>query len=442
MKNLTWTSKKILPLIFLSIAVFSLPFSLTICHIAFILFIISSLTKGKVIFNRPQLRNYPIILLVLLLLVFLGGMFYSDNPESGWANLEKKLFFFIVPITVAFFLKFREEEVVIILFTFVFSCVAASLVCLFNSAYQVKLLMDGSISLVDFNYLGSTSYKQLNPISSDYWMLFSYRSLASGVAMHPTYLSLYVVFCIAIITHFLAIGQIQKTRLRILALSLIGYFAVFVIFLSSRIIIVGLLALLIFAILRIKNIRPAGGKILPVFAIISVITFLIYMNPISRYRCYQEFFLSSFQIRPNHVYTNSTEIRASLWWIGLKSVQNVNWIWGSGTGESQEIMKRTSETYHIKNILSSDNPHNQFLCTILQHGLIGVLVLAALLIVPMISAASKNEYLIFSFCALITLCCLTETFLERQRGIDFFAVFYPLLLFQYKSDSVNEKENP
>jgi O-antigen ligase len=441
-KNFACTFPKTLPLTFLSIAVFSLPFSLTICHIAFILFITATIVQGRSLFKGPSLRDYPVVLLILLLLVSLGGMFYTDNPESGWADLEKKLFFFLVPITVSFFLKLNKEEVVIVLSVFIFSCLAASLVCIFSSVYQMKLLMDGAISLADFNYLGSTLYHQLNPTSSDYWMLFSYRALSSGVAMHPTYLSLYIAFCVAIIIHFLDIGQIRTSKNKTLAITLVAYFIVFIIFLSSRIIIAGLFALIVLTIFQHKAVQSVGVKTLFAFGVIAAITFLIYLNPISRYRCYQEFLISSFQIQPNHLYTNSTEIRASLWWIGLKSVQNVNWIWGSGTGESQNVMKQTGETYRIKNILGSDNPHNQFLCTVLQHGLIGALVLAALLIVPMISAASKNEYLIFSFCALITLCCLTETFLERQRGIDFFAVFYPLLLFQSKSGRSIKKENP
>lgn len=440
MKNSAWTFPGTLPLTFLSIAVFLLPFSLTFCHLSFIFFIIATVVQGRSLFKRPSLRDYPVILLILLLLVFLGGMFYTDNPESGWADLEKKLFFFLVPITIAFFLKLNKDEVVAILSVFVFSCLAASLVCVFNSVYQTKLLMDGSISLPDFNYLSSTLYRQLNPTSSDYWMLFSYRALASGVAMHPTYLSLYIAFCAAIIIHFLDIGQIRASRNKALAIILVAYFVVFIIFLSSRIIIAGLFALIVFTIFQSKRVRPVRAKAVFILGPLATIALLIYINPISRYRCYQEFLVSSFQIQPNRLYTNSTEIRASLWWIGLKSVQSVNWIWGSGTGESQDVMRQTGETYQVKNILGSDNPHNQFLCTILQHGLVGVLVLAALLIVPMISAASKNEYLIFSFCALITLCCLTETFLERQRGIDFFAVFYPLLLFQYKSYSVDKKK--
>lgn len=113
----------------------------------------------------------------------------------------------------------------------------------------------------------------------------------------------------------------------------------------------------------------------------------------------------------------------------------------SGTGDAQDTMRRMSNTYNVKNILNAANPHNQFLCTVLQHGIMGMFVLMALLAIPMKIAWAGREYFVFAFCSLFILTCLTEPVLELQKGIDFFAIFYPLILFHYCPHKLNSIKN-
>jgi len=429
----------------LSLAVAFLPFSISFCHIALIFFLITSLPWQKSILSIRSFRdNALVILLVSFVIIHLAGMLYTENIAYGWVQLEKKIFLFLIPLAIAFSTSIRRKEVIIIFFVFITTCLLASLYCIIHSFHEIQLLKNGILTLEDFNYLSSTPYKSLNPDASDNWMLLSYRSLASGIKMHPTYLSLYLVFCIMIIIQSLHIIKVKSSMGIFIAITLIVYFSLFTVFLSSRIIIIGLIALLIFSVFRSPAIQTMWRKAAYAFLIVSGIIFLIYANPITRYRCYQEFQTSSLHIHQNKIYETSTEIRASLWWLGLKSIQNVNWVWGSGTGDSEDIMKETSNTYNVKNILRSDNPHNQFLCTVLQHGILGMVVLTALLTIPMKSAWSKKEYLVFTFCSLIILTCLTEPVLERQKGIDFLAVFYPLLLFHHhsKNGTSHERKRP
>jgi hypothetical protein len=437
-----WPGKKNLPFIFLTLAVVALPFSLLICHVALILFVISALVLRNASLEANTLWNSSFLMLVVLLSIFVAGMFYTDNIDNGGAQLLKKIFLFLIPLSLAIFVHIERTEVHFLLGAFVISCFIASLACIVNAFHQLWLFSSGIITLADFNYLETTLYKTLNPQVSDAWMLLSYRSLASGIDMHPTYLSLYFAFTIVVIIHFLN-NKNLSSRWRYLGVGLVVYFSLFILFLGSRMMIITLMALLMFMIWEGKVIHGLGKKMISALFIMTIAGVIIYINPITRYRCYQEFYVSSIQIKPDRVYSNSTEIRASLWWTALKAMQNVNLIWGSGTGNSQDVMRKTSETYQVKNILGSDNPHNQFLCTVLQHGVVGVLVLTALLFMPMISAWSKKEYLIFGFCMLIVLSCLTETILERQKGIDFFAIFYPLLLFSYRTpSSANVKSRP
>ena len=439
---LALTSQKKLLIASLSLAVITLPFSIPLCHIALILFLIISLTQQAGFLSHKSFRdNLLVILFAALLITHLVGMLYTENIAYGLTQLEKKIFLFFVPLLLAGSVRFERNEVVFIFCVFITSCVIASLVCLINSFYQIKLLMDGSIILSDFNYLGTTPYEQINPNTSVNWMLVSYRSLASGIAMHPTYLSLYLVFCIIILFDFFDSRLLQTSKQRSLAIGLIIYFSVFVVFLSSRIIIIGLIALFFVTFLRSPLIRNTWQKLGYTFFVIVGIILLTYTNPITRYRCYQELSVTSLNIKPNHIYKNSTEIRASLWWLGLKSIPNINWIWGSGTGDALDTMKRTSDAYNVKNIIDAANPQNQFLCTVLQHGIMGMFVLMALLAIPMRIAWAGQQYFVLTFCSLFILTCFTEPVLELQKGIDFFAIFYPLILFHYCPHKLNSNKN-
>jgi len=429
---LALTSQKKLLITSLSLAVITLPFSISLCHIALILFLLISITQQVWFLSNKSLRdNLLVILFAALLIIHLVGMLYTENIAYGLTQLEKKIFLFIIPLLIAGSVRFQRNEVAFIFCVFIITSVIAGLVCLINSFYQIKMFMDGGIALSDFNYLGTTPYEQINPHASVNWMLLSYRSLASGIAMHPTYLSLYFVFCIIILLDFFDSSLLQSSNRRSLAIGLIIYFSVFVVFLSSRIIIIGLITLFFFTFLRSNLIHNTWKKVGYTFLVIAGMVLLIYVNPVTRYRCYQELSVTSLDIKPNHIYKNSTEIRASLWWLGFKSIQSVNWIWGSGTGDAQDTMRRMSNVYNVKNILDATNPQNQFLCTVLQHGVMGMFILIALLAIPMKIAWAGREYFVFTFCSLFFLTCFTEPVLELQKGIDFFAIFYPLILFHY-----------
>ncbi len=87
-------------------------------------------------------------------------------------------------------------------------------------------------------YLSTSAYHDLHPFDSEKWLIFSYVSLSEGINIHPTYFSLYLELCIIFLLqqlHRIHSGLI-KTGIGIRTL----YFALFVICLASRIVILGL----------------------------------------------------------------------------------------------------------------------------------------------------------------------------------------------------------
>jgi hypothetical protein len=157
---------------------------------------------------------------------------------------------------------------------------------------------------------------------------------------------------------------------------------------------------------------------------------ILYINPISRYRNIHEVTSTSIRIRQNETYKNSIQIRLSLWWLALKSVDTSNIFAGSGTGDVTDVMKQSGREHAISNILNSYDPHSQYLFTLLSHGVIGLLILLLNFAIPLYFIWHQRDYLYLAFAFLFVTLCITESALELQKGIVFFALVSPLLLLR------------
>jgi O-antigen ligase len=92
-------------------------------------------------------------------------------------------------------------------------------------------------------------------------------------------------------------------------------------------------------------------------------------------------------------------------------------------------MKATAKKYAITNSIGSNDPHNQFLDTLLRLGFVGLIVLLACFAWPAYWAYQNKDFFYLAFLAVFLMICLTETAFELQKGIVFFSLFNSLLIF-------------
>jgi hypothetical protein len=111
------------------------------------------------------------------------------------------------------------------------------------------------------------------------------------------------------------------------------------------------------------------------------------------------------------------------------------------------IMKRTIE----KGLFLGDeknkgyqnrNFHNQYVQNFAELGIVGLLLLAAILLVNLKNAFLYKDFVHISFAVLMISLFLTESFLWRQRGVTYFTVMYCLLNagFQWKAPIIIKKK--
>jgi O-antigen ligase len=417
-------------LIGLLLSVAALPFSVKVCHAGLILLLGGWLFEGDWTRKINIAKSSLVLNLILvLLLIQLAGLTYSEHVGNGWFTMEKKIFFLLIPIAIATTsVNLNERELKFIFYSFVLSCFIGSLICVVHSWNEAGLIKAGASAINP--YLETSSYHDLHPFKSDNWLVFSYVSLSDGINLHPTYFSLYLGFCIVFLLRQFPETRSPKVQIPIIILTI--YFGVFIIFLASRIIILGLLIVFVFIIIRnlIEKRRAISAGVIMVTLLFS---FLLFINPVSRYRSLQEVHLSTFRIEDDTMYTTASQIRVSLWWLAIQSLEKKDVIWGKGTGDVESAVEKTSDEYRITNILGSFDPHNQYLYTLLANGVVGLMTLIVFLATPAYFSWLRKDYLSLGFSFLFGLVCLTETALELQKGIAFYALFFPLLVFQYNS---------
>ncbi len=410
----------------LIMSVILLPYSITFCHFFILLFIVISLLEGNWKNNIALLLTSPVgLLFILLFMLHLIGILYSADQKNAWFDVEKKAFLFALPIVLITSSPLRKEEIHRLFNWFIASCIIGTFACL----YYAFRNSSGSTESLYFHSLTSSEFYSQS--FSNLWKFFTYGHLASGISINPSYFSFYLIFCLLLLSSLNHEFFRNYSLFRKIGLALLWiYLSIFVILLSSRIMIIALLGLNAFAGYNYASSANTWKK--GIFALLAagVLCGLIYVNPISRYRSGEVMNTSeTFELKSLH--TQSVSIRASLWWQSIKAFQLVNPIWGAGTGDVNTVMEESGRLNHISNVLGSLNPHNQFLHTLIGLGSSGLIVLLGCLFLPACYAWRQGNYFYLGFMLIFTLLCLTESALESQKGIAFFALFNSILVFGY-----------
>jgi len=428
MKPSTIQGFRYLTVVGLGLAIAALPFSIKICHASLGVAILGWIGEGNWRSKWHRIKESRVVWLFAIFFAFhIIGMIYTDDVAAGWFDIEKKVTLILLPVLLVSMHRMDPKYVVSIFFVFIGSCIIGTVVCLIHS---VKTIITGSVA----DPLASSVFWIVNPHASKNWLAFSYSDLASGIRMHPTYLSMYLIFCLLVIYSIFRRDFFHQSRgfqLSLIALCL--YLGSFIIFLSTRITTIAFIVLVFFGCYRLDVEERKVLRLLYSLGVVVFFMLMIYINPVSRYRNYQEvFWLPYTSAKTPATRSLSADIRASLWWVGLRSAGETNIVIGAGTGDVETIMKTTGRKFGVYNILGSHDPHNQFIFTMLGLGVMGVLLLLACFVLPAYDAYLRNDFFYLAFIGLFVFLCLTESVLELQKGIVFFSIFNSLLIFQYR----------
>jgi len=348
-------------------------------------------------------RQKNLFVAAAIFLIPLYTYLISSNILQAKSDLEVKAALLIIPLVVALMEPVRRFEWIWMQRALIISCIAFILTA-----------------------IGIAGYKM---VTEDY-NAFNYKRLVAFTIIHPAYLGMFINFSIMILLFgWLGWSKAVFKLKSHWSLILIAILFVFLVMLTAKNSV--LFALLMFFIATIAYVRKSGNWKYAIGlgggALMVFVLFLTF-NSYTRERF-------SMLYRFNDVeYDNSVNSREETWKAAIEVLQNMPW-YGLGSGDMQE---RLNEQYAVNGFTlgeeESHNAHNQFLQVTLEGGIPGIALLTFLLIYFFRLAFINRFWLYGGFLVLISFNLLTESMLETQSGILFFAVFNAVMLSRIASE--------
>lgn len=383
--------------ILLVLLAFSISLFERITPIVIILLAIVSLisrVKHKIFFKKGDLAY----LFFAIFFYYVIRLYGSHNFAEGLKFIEKNLSYLIIPIVVI-----------------------PSLITNINNVYKGFIL---SFALVCVNtiVLSTINFLFFNP--ENVW----YFQTIEKFGFHPTYMGLYALISIIILDKL----KPFNTRINLL---LIGVNILFIIFSASRIAIFGLIFIFIFRAIIFRK----KSYVYTLFLAGALLIAAYFVSNDFRYKIDQLKSFKGFDYYDNNDY-GSVSVRVAKI-MAASNVWSDNYWFGYGTGGLNEAL---NEQYRSKAIecwpcsQRKYNPHNQYLSVLAGHGVIGFALFVVLFGYLLFYAIKYKNIMLIEFIIIFLIVGLTESILERQKGLLLFTfiTFYQFSTIKF----LNEKK--
>ncbi|MGQ0829486.1 MAG: O-antigen ligase family protein [Bacteroidota bacterium] len=365
--------------------------------------------------NKFQLilKNKFSLLFISFYLLHLIGLLYTRNINSGLFDVQVKLSLLLFPL----FLTSRPMEASKIRYVFIaliLGCVVAGIIMLARAIYIHLITGENN---------------------------FFYEGFASFL-IHPGYSSMYINVAIAWLLLNVLNGQLYKGWFsNKVTVAVILFFSFIVVLLSSKmgfiILILMYVGFLIYYILNKK--KYLFGSIGIILIAISIFALFRFVPELSERL--DVAFKAVTKTNANQAEIESTAVRILVW----KAANNIiseNMFIGVGTGDAKdELMKEYKKKGMTGAIEHKLNAHNEYYQAFVALGLIGFLLLLISLFFPLWYSFKAHNVIYILFLLIIILNFLTESMLETQAGVMFYAFFNSLLCFRLNQTTNNKFTN-
>ncbi len=377
----------------------------------------------KTKWRNLQMNPFAVIY-ILFFFIHFASVFYSSNQAEAWLILEKKLSFFVLPLVIG--TTGLEDERVIkkIISWFVAGCVTAGVICLGHAFYQ-------------FNLTGLYDH-------------FFYHSFSRVIDLHSVYFSAYVLFAIGVFLFDAKNIFLPDFCYKSLWRSLTLCFLLLLMLLLSSKLMLGLMSLMLmlYIVLHLVKSRRFDLAYSSVAQLIIVLVFMgsllslfVFGNPVKQR--FQEIASNDYsvlkreQLSEKDYQFNGLTIRLAFLRFGKEILdEKGHWLSGTGVGDTQDELNKEFLKHHLYmgDPAINDpgywnyNFHNQYLQTMVQLGLGGLIILIVIILVPFFIKTFTYKSLFLLFNSIFGCFMLTESALEAQHGIVYFVFFSVLFM--------------
>lgn len=351
-----------------------------------------------------EVWNIKILTLQSVFFIALISLAYTHYLSIGIADVTRLLLVLLIPFFFALstfnFSKYRDR----LLTVFAFTCVCA-IVYLYGRAFY---------TIMHFHL----------PFRAIVWDAFINHKFSAPLNIHATFFSLQIAIALV----YLLLQLLKDANL-----SNRAFYIPAIIVLSAGIIQLGskaiLLALLIAIIIGIPLLALQGRKRLR-FILLSTIIAAFVISGALKARSFKERYVTELRSDLSETTPEETEDTRLDRWQAATEVIAEHPLIGHGSGSELYIL---SDKFFAKKLYSAYlfklNAHNQYLSFLLTSGVIGLLIYLVTLAFGFVTAWLRTDVLFITFMLLIATVSVSESLLNAEKSIYFYALFFSFFVF-------------
>ena len=392
---------KILNFLLLSIP-FLLPLDKTSVRFLMVIFTIACLIYGD--YSQLKIKkNWIKLSIVCLWVLPFIQLLLLNKVDEYLNNLITKITLFLIPILILIGYHSNKINLSGILKLFIYGTVTSSLFCLINAVISYYFLKDDSA--------------------------FTYTSLS--LFHHPSYFTMYLNFVVGII-YLNNLKPIKNFKIPTnLSLIIISFLSFFILFASSRTGWITNILVHLFFISCMLYMKKFSKQAIIYFLVLMIpFSTVIYTNKTIQSR-FNKIINDTFQKMDLKEVPSSTSGRKRIWSNSLKLIKE-KWITGYGTGLSKKVAKEQFKKDGYDFFFKKNyNSHNQYIQVFIDQGVFGFLLLVFFTFGMLYASLKQKDFIYALFLVIMILNFMTESILETQSGVIFFAFFNTIFFFQW-----------
>lgn len=371
--------------------------------ILLLVLIITGYVRKEISWNLSR----PALFMILLYLAYLVGVCFAHEWSNGLKYAEYKLSLLIIPLLLSVKPKFR-----------------------WKFQYPVIGMLAATLVLAGIGLLSACNcYERTN------WVLHCFSSSYISPVHHPSYFSGFLLFATCCAWY----GFRQKWK-GFSLVTVIPYtlFALVFYFLCLSLAAMLFLGMVITAIVVYRIYKRFGKWVALSLTLLGPFVLFLVLNLLPgikddvkvskegffEYVSNPQAFLEK---RLNDESIPGNQKRLVMWTVTTELI--LEHPFGVGTGNVDEYLFGRLNKYGFHQLVADDlNPHNQYLQTTLEIGVVGLLLLLGMIGSCVYIAIKNRNRLLLLLISGLAFNMLFESMLQRQSGVVFYSFWIPVLL--------------
>lgn len=354
---------------------------------------------------RTVRDNLLLKLLLFFFLIHLIALAYSSNVDRGLFVIEKKIWLMALPLLLAPTIR-RMHNLNAPYWLGAVSLLSSCILLIIASYRHIVLEYPAA-----FDFITGNEFKGFTPI-------------------HYVYYSMYFICGTLFFVNSIFDRVVKKPYGWLLILALLTY-SLGIIFLVASKMAIAIYGLVTIIFLHYK-IRRKRLFTISIIALLALTAIFFYFNEATRSRFEgldTDLAILKEDVLPERVDFTGLNLRLLFWKLNIKHLwEDEKVLVGTGTGDVQdyidEIYKR--DEYKLYGYIGWDS-HNQWVYTLVMLGVLGIFSLASLYYFSLSTAVRSGNLNLMIFLIVTFGFSLTESILELNKGIVFFAFVFTLL---------------